>query len=253
MLARGYSGSRGSRGSLDGWSTDNRLRADFNTGDLAHTLILGAEYHRFRNDLWTGAGGAAPLTRLAAIPRRPDIPLPTATTIIAAITRPGCICRMRWSGTAGMWMFPPATTASFPSRSAIPGTSNRRSDDHISGRASLLYAPRQRSVALPELQPAITPAMLPGADGKPLKPTTAEQVEAGLKFQPPGSSDLYSIAIYDLTQKDVATRDPNIATATYIPAGKVHSQGVELEAHHQITPQLSTIASYTGIVCVSGH
>ena len=27
----------------------------------AHTLILGAEYHRFRNDLWTGAGGAAPL------------------------------------------------------------------------------------------------------------------------------------------------------------------------------------------------
>lgn len=30
MLARGYSGSRGS---LDGWSTDNRLRADFNTGD----------------------------------------------------------------------------------------------------------------------------------------------------------------------------------------------------------------------------
>ncbi|PLO60561.1 TonB-dependent siderophore receptor, partial [Klebsiella pneumoniae] len=56
---------------------------------------------------------------------------------------------------------------------------------------------------------------------------------------------LYSIAIYDLTQKDVATRDPNIATATYIPAGKVHSQGVELEAHHQITPQLSTIASYT--------
>ncbi len=70
-------------------------------------------------------------------------------------------------------------------------------------------------------------------------------MEAGLKFQPPGSSDLYSIAIYDLMQKDVATRDPNIATATYIPAGKVHSQGVELEAHNQITPQLSTIASYT--------
>ncbi|MEL0550123.1 TonB-dependent siderophore receptor, partial [Raoultella sp. TW_WC1a-1] len=48
MLSRGYSGSRGS---LDAWSTDNRLRADFSTGELAHTLILGAEYHRFRNDL----------------------------------------------------------------------------------------------------------------------------------------------------------------------------------------------------------
>jgi hypothetical protein len=41
-------------------------------------------------------------------------------------------------------------------------------------------------------------------------------VEAGLKFQPPGTADMYSIAIYDLTQKDVATRDPNIATATFI-------------------------------------
>jgi iron complex outermembrane receptor protein len=103
------------------------------------------------------------------------------------------------------------------------GTSNRRSDDHISGRASLLYALDNGLSPYLSYSQAITPAMLPGADGKPLKPTTAEQ--AGLKFQPPGS-DLYSIAIYDLMQKDVATRDPNIATATYIPAGKVHSRGL---------------------------
>nr|VXZ83187.1 Ferric hydroxamate uptake [Klebsiella pneumoniae] len=151
-----------------------------------------------------------------------------------------------------MWMFPPATTASFPSRSAIPGDLKppfRR--PYQRPRLAVVRPDNGLSPYLSYSQ-AITPAMLPGADGKPLKPTTAEQVEAGLKFQPPGSSDLYSIAIYDLTQKDVATRDPNIATATYIPAGKVHSQGVELEAHHQITPQLSTIASYTGIVCVSG-
>jgi iron complex outermembrane receptor protein len=62
---------------------------------------------------------------------------------------------------------------------------------------------------------------------------------------------MYSIAIYDLTQKDVATRDPNIATATFIPAGKVHSQGVELEMHNQITPELSTLASTPGTVCAS--
>lgn len=144
-----------------------------------------------------------------------------------------------------MWMFPPATTASFPSRSAIPRGPQTAVQTTISAAAPLLYALDNGLSPYLSYSQAITPAMLPGADGKPLKPTTAEQVEAGLKFQPPGSSDLYSIAIYDLTQKDVATRDPNIATATYIPAGKVHSQGVELEAHHQITPQLSTIASYT--------
>ena len=92
--------------------------------------------------------------------------------------------------------------------------------------------------------------MLPGADGKPLKPTTAEQVEAGLKFQPPGSSDLYSIAIYDLTQKDVATRDPNIATATYIPAGKVHSRALSWKRTTR-SPAAEYYRLVYRIVCVS--
>ncbi|RAP64397.1 putative TonB-dependent siderophore receptor domain protein, partial [Candidatus Erwinia dacicola] len=54
--------------------------------------------------------------------------------------------------------------------------------------------------------------------------------------------------MYDLTQKDVATRDANdidIGSASYVPAGKVHSQGIELEARNQLTPRLSTIAGYT--------
>ncbi len=75
-------------------------------------------------------------------------------------------------------MFPPATTASFPQQvSDTQGTSNRRSDDHISGRASLLYALDNGLSPYLSYSQAITPAMLPGADGKPLKPTTAEQVE----------------------------------------------------------------------------
>ncbi len=125
------------------------------------------------------------------------------------------------------------------------GTSARRSDDHVSSRASLLYAFENGLSPYLSYSQAITPAMLSGPDGNLLKPTTAEQYEAGLKFQPPGSADLYSIALYDLTQKDVATRDPNIGTATFLPAGKVHSQGVELEARNQLTPRLSTIAGYT--------
>lgn len=243
MLARGYSGSRGS---LDGWSTDNRLRADFNTGDLAHTLILGAEDHRFRNDLWTGAGGAAPLNPFSGYTAQTGHTVTYSDDNNRRYYQTGLYLQdeMVWN----RWHVDVSARYDrivSQQVSDTQGTSNRRSDDHISGRASLLYALDNGLSPYLSYSQAITPAMLPGADGKPLKPTTAEQVEAGLKFQPPGSSDLYSIAVYDLTQKDVATRDPNIATATYIPAGKVHSQGVELEAHHQITPQLSTIASYT--------
>lgn len=64
-----------------------------------------------------------------------------------------------------------------------------------------------------------------------------------MKYQPVSTSDLYSVALYDLTQKDVGNRV--IVDSYYEPAGKVHSQGIELEAHNQLTPRLSTLASYT--------
>ncbi|HCW46448.1 MAG TPA: TonB-dependent siderophore receptor, partial [Erwiniaceae bacterium] len=82
-------------------------------------------------------------------------------------------------------------------------TSRRRSDDHISGRASLLYAFDNGVSPYVSYSQAITPSSLPDANGDLLKPTTAEQYEAGVKYQPTGTADMYSIAVYDLTQKDV--------------------------------------------------
>ncbi|MDU5192749.1 MAG: TonB-dependent siderophore receptor, partial [Mixta calida] len=122
-------------------------------------------------------------------------------------------------------------------------TSRRRSDDHISGRASLLYAFDNGVSPYVSYSQAVTPSSLPDANGDLLKPTTAEQYEAGVKYQPTGTADMYSIAVYDLTQKDVGNRIVN--TSYYEPAGKVHSRGLELEARNQITPRFSTIANYS--------
>jgi TonB-dependent siderophore receptor len=242
-LARGYSGSEGS---LDGWSTDNRIKADFNTGEVAHTVVLGAEYHRFRNDLWTGAGTASPLDPWTYYTPQTGHTVTYSDNNNRRYYQAGMYLQdeMVWN----RWH---ADLSARYDRivsqqvSDTFGTSTRRSDDHISSRASLLYAFENGLSPYLSYSQAITPAMLAGPDGQLLKPTTAEQYEAGLKFQPPGTSDIYSIAMYDLTQKDVATRDPNIGTATFLPAGKVHSQGVELEARNQLTPRLSTIAGYS--------
>ncbi|MEX5585743.1 TonB-dependent siderophore receptor, partial [Pseudomonas lurida] len=48
----------GERSSLSAWSTDNRLQAEFDTGELEHRVTLGAEYHRYKNEI-TAAGGSA--------------------------------------------------------------------------------------------------------------------------------------------------------------------------------------------------
>lgn len=70
--------------------------------------------------------------------------------------------------------------------------------------------------------------------GNLLEPTTSRQWETGIKYQPAGTLDLYTLSVYDLRQDNVANRVIN--GNYYIPAGRIKSRGVELEAKSQITP-----------------
>lgn len=122
-------------------------------------------------------------------------------------------------------------------------STDARTDDHFTGRASLLYHFDSGFSPYMSYSSAVTPAVLADKEGHLLKPTTSEQYEAGLKYQPPGSSSIYSIALYDLTQNDVANRV--VKDSYYVPAGKVHSQGIELEARSQMSERLNVIAGYS--------
>ncbi|MDT1848447.1 TonB-dependent receptor, partial [Acinetobacter baumannii] len=74
------------------------------------------------------------------------------------------------------------------------------------------------------------------------KPTRGRQVEAGVRYQPQGSTMLLSAAVYDLTQTDVLKYDAS--QDLYRQAGEVQSQGVELEAKAELDRSTSLIASY---------
>jgi len=237
LLNRYYSGERSS---LNAAAIDNQLQAEFATGALAHTLTLGAEYHRFRNQLSKATGGlsAPPLNALTGetLGAVPDYTWSNASRRYyqTGIYLQDQLVYDRWHlDLSGRYDRIVADNSGI----------KRRQDDHVSGRAALLYAFDNGLSPYVSWSQAITPAVLTGADGTQLKPTTAEQLEAGLKYQPPGSDDFYSIALYDLMQKDVANRD--VITATYTPAGKVHARGLELEARNQLTPRLSTLAGVT--------
>lgn len=91
VLNRYYSGERSS---LTAWATDNRLQASFTTGELEHRVSIGAEYHRYKNDI-SNAGGAA--NQLNALTGEQVGTLPTYTWSEkpGAIIRPVSICKMR--------------------------------------------------------------------------------------------------------------------------------------------------------------
>ncbi|RWR01857.1 ferrioxamine B receptor [[Pantoea] beijingensis] len=235
LLNRAYSGERSS---LAAYAIDNQLEADFATGHLDHTVVLGAEYHRYKNDLFEASGTPGQLNAVTGQPVGPMSPV-TWTPSNRRYYQTGVYLQDEIK--LNKWHLD--VSGRYDRIVADNSNAARRQDDHVSGRAALLYAFDNGFSPYVSWSQAITPSSLPDKDGNLLKPTTAEQYEAGVKYQPPGTDDLYSIAAYDLTQKDVGNRV--VLGSYYEPAGKVHSQGIELEAHNQLTPRLSTVASWT--------
>ncbi|MGK3126643.1 TonB-dependent siderophore receptor [Candidatus Pantoea formicae] len=234
LLTRYYSGERSS---LSAWANDNRLQADFETGAVQHRVILGAEYHRYKNDLSKAGGYASSLNPWTGetVGTMPDYSWSESTRRYyqTGLYLQDELQLDRWHlDLSGRY-----------DRIVSNNGTSRRQDDHISGRAALLYAFDSGISPYVSWSQAITPASLTDPYDNQLKPTTSEQYEAGVKYQPVGTRDMYSIALYDLTQNDVANR--NVLDSTFTPSGKVHSQGIELEARNQLTPRLSTIAGYT--------
>jgi iron complex outermembrane recepter protein len=84
--------------------------------------------------------------------------------------------------------------------------------------------------------------------GTPFVPSTGEQVEAGVKFEPTLMSKdvklFTSAAIYELTQKNVVTPDPDHEFFS-VQTGEVQVKGVEIEGIARIRERLSINGSYS--------
>lgn len=79
--------------------------------------------------------------------------------------------------------------------------------------------------------------------GHAFKPTEGKQTEVGMKYDPVGLDALFTLALYDLRETNVATADPDHPNFS-VQTGEVRSRGVELDGRINITPAWSVLASY---------
>lgn len=228
--------------SLNAYTVDNQLEADFNTAALVHKLTFGLDYQSFTNDT---LGVSAPASQLNPYTGE------QVTPVLDDYTRTPNTRRYRQTGaylqddiSLDNWNVILGTRYDrMVTKNTTPTDTGRRQDDYISARGSVLYHFESGFSPYVSYSDAITPSTLQDSTGNLLTPMTSKQYEIGLKYQQPGSSSLYSIAAYDLTQNDVTNR---IVQGSYNePVGKVHSQGVELEARSKLTDRLSGTAAYT--------
>lgn len=80
-------------------------------------------------------------------------------------------------------------------------------------------------------------------DKRPFEPTTGEQYEAGVKYQPRGMNLLVTASVFQLTQQNVLTTDQQHSGYS-VQEGEVRSRGLELEAKGDLGDGWSLVASY---------
>ncbi len=90
---------------------------------------------------------------------------------------------------------------------------------------------------------AYNPTQQVSSTSGPLDPTTSEQYEAGVKYEPKGWNTTVSASIYDLRKKDDSLYDSVVGD--YRNIGRSRAKGVELEVSSDLTDNFNLSSAYT--------
>jgi iron complex outermembrane receptor protein len=244
-------------GDSDGDTVDTRLQGKFETGALAHTLLVGADWQKAD---WQGERGAMvnPLPIDIFEPVYSNyVPVTRTIGLTRGINRQSGlylqdqIAENNWRFTLGGlydWTKDDTSSATYTVATGLTGpvTRNQLKNEAFTARAGVLYL--FESGFNPYLsyaesfQPSTT-SVLQSYTRTPFDPITGTQWEAGLKFQPASFDGLITLSAYDLRQQNIVTQDPDQSHRNCgssggdlcsVQDGEGRIRGIELEG--RITP-----------------
>ncbi len=120
----------------------------------------------------------------------------------------------------------------------------RQSDTATTGRIGAIYDLGAGFAPYVNYATSFNPNVGTTSSFAPLKPTTGEMIEGGIKYQPTWFKGFVQLSVFDQTQQNMLSIDPNNSLLR-TQIGEVHSQGIEIEGKASITNNLDIVASYT--------
>lgn len=249
---------------LDAVALDNQAEAKFNTGWLQHTLLMGVDYQKS----WASAtyGNSVPATAPRNInylnPNYGVIAAPALTnTIDQDRQQVGLYAQdqiklgklVMTLGVRNDWA--DATSVTKLISSGATTNNARPSDSATTWRAGASYLFDNGLAPYLSYSTSFDPTIGTDYTGAAFLPTTGEQYEVGLKFQPVNFNGMFMVSYYELTQQNVLTLDSTHAFSAFpkctqsgpycqTQVGEIRSKGIELSAKATISQGLDLIASY---------
>ena len=230
--------------SAEGIAADNRLRFDFRTSAVEHTVLAGWDQQNARSSWQYQFGGATSLDVVNPAYYQPVGTLIPFINNDQSLTQTGIYVQdqMKFGGfrltlgTRHDW-----TEQTTDNR--ISATRQSQESDKQTYRAGLLYLFDNGLAPYVSYSTSFEPTIGVGSNGLPFVPTTGEQYEGGVKYKPAFADMLFTAAVFDLRQQNTLT--PSSVAGFSVQQGEIRSRGVELEARGKLTENIEIIAAST--------
>ncbi len=246
LLYRGFSGGEES---LHAWVIDNMLQAEFATGSALHTVVFGLDYQYTKNKTLDEFDYTSVSPLDIANPIYPDNTLADLAVSSNALRR---------QKQAGLYIQDlielDSWNLSFGLRQdwydvsiddAVRGK-DANQGEKLSGHVGVLYAFENGISPYLSYSTSFNPTSNYSSGAQILEPTTGKQWEAGVKYQPVGSDDLYTLSFFTIDMENLFAKENSLVTDNfYKGVGGMKSRGVELEARVNVTEHLRVLGSVT--------
>ncbi|WP_342735107.1 TonB-dependent siderophore receptor [Bradyrhizobium sp. B117] len=232
---------------------DNQGEFKFKAGPLDHTALVGIDY---RNSVDTALGRSTTTGVPAINAFDPVYGLPLPTPPVTSYNRQRLEQvgfygqdQIKFGGGFVALLGLRYDQADLNTDNLLAGTTAPKSDGALTKRAALLYKFDNGVAPYIQYTESFQPRLGTNFFGQAFKPTRGQQEEVGVKYQPDPKT-LITLAVFDLTQQNVLTPDPDPThivggVRSNVQTGEVRSRGVELEGKSEINSNLTMLGSYT--------
>lgn len=230
---------------LNQFAVDNQVQAKFATGAVDHTLLMGVDYQRTRNDIDAAIASAAPINAIDPQYGNDAVGAAFPYQYLNRQEQTGLYTQdqMEWN----KWVLTLGGRYDYAMTSALNRNGNSEVKNHdqaFTWRGGVNYVFDNGIAPYFSYSESFIPTTGTTVDGKPFDPSRAKQYEAGVKYVPKDRPIVVTAAVYQLTKTKNLTADPNSLQFS-VQGGEIRSRGVELEAKAALNANINLTAAYS--------
>lgn len=230
--------------SLRGVTSDLQLQAEFETGRLFHTVISGFDYQDYSWRQIRDYGAAPSIDYLNPVYGvATNLTLSQITNQKQHTNQSGFYLQDQIDFNNWTWViggrYDKVRTRTDNYLNASYSIQN---DSEFSGKTGLIYNFDSGIAPYISYSTSFLPVTGTGSNGAAFKPTTAQQREAGLKYKPAAFDALFTLAWFDIIQKDVVTYANSYTT---YQTGEQRSRGLEFETKMALNDSINVTGAFT--------